>query len=201
MPLIGETRRGRDIGLRRQETYRWVGCPMCSKERWVFTWRTEHPDFTGICQKCNGAVARPHASREQHGMWTGGKRTDSRGYISLKLHPDHPYCDMVTARDHYIVEHRLVMAEHLGRLLESWEIVHHINREKHDNRIENLELLPSGAYHKVVHNAIKDSRISTLKAVAEWADREMTKGIKQPYVFIDKMIVVLREGKMPGEEK
>jgi len=85
----------------------------------------------------------PRRTRQEQGApnWKGGRHI-SNGYIRV-LRPDHPGAH----KSGYIMEHRLVMSEHLGRPLESWEIVHHINGKKDDNRLENLELLPTNSKH------------------------------------------------------
>jgi hypothetical protein len=72
---------------------------------------------------------------ENNYRWKGG-RMNNNGYVMV-YKPDHPFTD----HDGYIREHRLVMEKHLGRYLTKDEIVHHINRIKNDNRIENLQLM------------------------------------------------------------
>lgn len=59
-----------------------------------------------------------------------------RGYVVI-WNPDHP----MARKNGYVLEHRLVMSEHLGRTLEEYEHVHHIDGNRMNNKIENLELI------------------------------------------------------------
>lgn len=58
----------------------------------------------------------------------------------------------MTKHNGYVAEHRLLLAEHLCRSLLKTEVVHHINHNSLDNRIENLMLFKSNSDHKLYEN-------------------------------------------------
>jgi hypothetical protein len=88
-------------------------------------------------------------SGDKNPNWGGGVRITG-GYREIKC-PDHPYA----SKNGYVKEHRLVMEAHLGRVLLPTEVVHHINGDRLDNRIENLMLFASNGKHQGYHKTIR----------------------------------------------
>lgn len=77
---------------------------------------------------------RGHFKRQSKYGGHTKKRDD--GYIKVYC-PSNPGA----TKDGYMMEHILVMEEHIGRALKEDEVVHHINHIRDDNRIENLQLM------------------------------------------------------------
>ncbi len=85
---------------------------------------------------------------EKNVRWKGGRFVGSQGYVLVK------------AGDEYVLEHRFVMEQHIGRPLLDTEIVHHINENKQDNRIENLQIM-SRAEHNRIHRLLEKQRVTS----------------------------------------
>jgi hypothetical protein len=118
------------------------------------------PQVALVCEQCGAPFqVQAHRAKSAHfcsdvcrmtyrGSLTGeramhfkGGRYEMGGYIWITL-----------PAGGRIQEHRHVMQEHLGRPLQDDEQVHHINRDKRDNRLENLMIL-SPSEHTRLHMA------------------------------------------------
>jgi len=158
MPQLGEVRNAKEAGFKGWAKRVWSACEKCGKERWVILKVGGQPK-SKMCRKCCGSLILGRAIGEKHGLWKGGKWI-SQGYIMVKLYPNDPFYPMAIKPHQYVLEHRLVMAKHLGRCLKSWEVIHHKNHIKTDNRVENLQLI---SRHRHMQVTIMEDRINSLE--------------------------------------
>lgn len=128
------------------------------KEGLLDTWGRKNRKLKDIkCANC-GVVFRPRAKTTKYCsrqcLWVnnGGhnKKQESwwknqKGYVEGAIWlPD--------GTQIRVKQHRFIMEGILGRPLEPWEDVHHINGVKDDNRPENLEVLPHGEHTKITNS-------------------------------------------------
>jgi hypothetical protein len=67
-----------------------------------------------------------------------------------------------------IDEHRMIMQEHLNRELTCNEIVHHLNGNKKDNRLENLQLMQRSEHSR---NAMLGKKNSLGTRINKWKEK------------------------------
>lgn len=106
---------------------------------------------SAICRYLNRIGVSTNHVKDRHHNWKGGRQVTSTGYVIIAIDIDDPYFSMAQ-KNGYVAEHRYNMAKYLGRLLYEWETVHHIDGNRQNNNIQNLQLRigPHGAgqaYH------------------------------------------------------
>jgi hypothetical protein len=120
-------------------------CIACGSEYYVPAYRIKLGKSKYCSRSC---LAKVHLAQypEQYGFKKLNK-------------PKHTY-KSIKVDGKWVRLHRHIMEQHLGRKLEKWEHVHHINDDPSDNRIDNLQVL-SNTDHQRVEHAFRKKIISS----------------------------------------
>lgn len=113
-------------------------CRQCGKSRWVQRSALRRGEGTFCSVECKASAHRgvtPPRAKHPPYLRADGYRLVYTGSRRREL------------------EHRMVMAQALGRPLSSSEQVHHLNGDRADNRLENLVLL-TASEHQALHDAL-----------------------------------------------
>jgi len=87
-------------------------------------------------------------TKDKAPRWKEGRHLRRDGYSYVVVHDDHPHPSYVKpSGTKYLLEHRHVMEQSLGRYLEPGEVVHHRDGNTSNNSIDNLQLFASQSEH------------------------------------------------------
>ena len=112
-------------------------------------------NFT-IKHRENLSISHKGKTGKKASNWKGG-RIKRREYLAIWI-PSHPFCD----KQGYVLEHRLVIEQQIGRYLLLEEHCHHSNKIKNDNRPKNLMAFINNSAHRRFHknpNNVKPNEI------------------------------------------
>jgi hypothetical protein len=155
-------------------------CDLCSQKT-ITTYNNfynsqKRKNFSGItiCRVCsskqsankrkgkipwNKGIKRTDISGHNSPNWKGGKYISSDGYIMIKVADRF---DVATPWKSYKKEHTHVMETYLGRPLNKGEIIHHLDKNKINNALDNL-WLSNQAKHRVAHDSLEKLSIKLYK--------------------------------------
>jgi len=95
-------------------------------------------------------IHKHHAYGSRCGRWNGEKILSSGGYTKIRVGKNHPLADP----NGYAYEHIVVWVSAGNQRPSTKEVIHHLNGDKADNRIENLCMI-TRSEHNRIHNADK----------------------------------------------
>ena len=161
-------------------------CAVCNKPMYLKPSRLKRVKNGITCSKeCANILKSEYMQGEKnHQFGLIGDKNDSfggnvlisnYGYI-LEYCPGHPYPHDRANQTTRVLQHRLIIERNSDKFSEEYfEVidgmkvlkqiyaVHHINEDKQDNRLENLQIL-THSEHTSLHNKTKKSKIGVIKS-------------------------------------
>lgn len=151
----------------------WLTCPVCGKRFWRFRNYAQRANLPVCSRQCNGILRGKEWKLHAHkgrAAWsqeseaalvermTGNTNPAWKGGVTyFRKHGNYAPIKYVRCpreflpmarKDGYVMEHRLLVAQHLGRCLKRSEVVHHIDHDPTNNDPANLMLFSSNTAHK-----------------------------------------------------
>lgn len=143
-----------------------MSCEWCDVD-FVREFRRPSQEPARFCgDPCRGRYRSSLFWRERGELPRGVKWKTSDGYFFTwcpSRFTTMGHCRSRRSRRTVVLEHRLVMARHLGRALRPDEIVHHLNGVRTDNRLKNLALVKKGTHEKGTVRRLLQIRIRELE--------------------------------------
>lgn len=163
--------------LRTRKQYIELECPICNKKFQIYSndYRVKHRNKIYCSKKCSSIALQKgkninckYCNKEFYST-----RNDFCSQECARNYRKEHYKHKLYEENGYIVQyingynkkgnakvHRVVMEQYLGRKLNNDEVVHHINEDKKDNRIENLQVMTREEHSKMhrmndLHNGKK----------------------------------------------
>ena len=174
-------------------------CTNCGKRDKIRLSLIKEPNYTGLCKQCRMTLS---FSGKNHYNWKGG-RMKLKGYIGILL-PEHP---LSNSRG-YALEHRVIAAKKWGLGAVIGNVVHHINGDITDNRVENLEIVTNSDHMrmhkrtKTTTTRLKDEPNPTIKCACGCGNERLkydTQGIPRSFLKGHGNVKTDSNSRLPGE--
>lgn len=170
---LTHTRRRKDLPAKKQYPC-WSICPVCGEIFWKPpAWR-KRTKMSTCSRQCNGVLRGQEWAKHAYkgrAAWTAESKASYHekmsgannpawkgGVTYFKTHGNYvgvkyvrcpaEYASMAR-KDGYVMEHRLLVAQAIGRPLLRSEAVHHIDHDPTNNDLGNLQLFESNKHHKL----------------------------------------------------
>lgn len=128
---------------------------------------------------------QPKAS-DQH-RWKAGSQVGSTGHVKVRVGKGHPLADP----NGYAYEHLVVWVSAGNPRPAKGEILHHINEDKTDNRLKNLQLMTRSEHSQMHNDAMPDFWVVTIRecyASGAWSMKALAEHFECSIQRVSKIV-------------